>query len=308
MVTRTSYAPPRTSSRQNTKENRRRYDIALPTTGAEVRLPSVGVPQLSWRLLSFVLVLGFSYLFYYLWTSPQFTVTADRVTVDGISRVSKEELLAIADIEDKPVFMVDPASLEKSITENAQALEGIAIHVSPSGDVTFDVVERVPLIAWDQYLINKVWWVDQNGMRFPAIGSSSGLVYVRAEVPPPKPPASPAELIEQEQNLAAADAGLQAQTTDKDDGLLMEPELVQGIVAITPYLPEGAELVYDEQRGIGWQDPEHDWMVYFGKKLDQMPLRLRIYQAIVEFFNDKNRKPVMISVEYLHAPYYRTEP
>jgi hypothetical protein len=306
MVFRTNYAPPRTTSGRAAKENRRQYNIALPTTGAELRLPSVSVPRFSWRLLSFVLVAIFGYLFFYLWTSPMFTVNADRVIVNGINRVSKEELLAIANIEGKPVFLVDPSGLEETLKANAPALEDISIQVSTSGEVTFDVVERVPLIAWDQHLISKIWWVDQNGMRFPAIGSSEGLVYVKAEVPPPKPLA-----LQTAQNLADQaneDADPDKQAIAQDDGMLMEPELVKGIVAVQSYLPEGAELIFDQERGIGWKDPEYGWMVYFGEKLDQMPLRLKVYQAIVDFFSSKSRKPVLISVEYLHAPYYRINP
>ncbi len=288
------------------KEARRRIDVALPITGAEMRLPSGIIPRLNWRAASFVIMAVLGFAFYWLWTSPQFTITTDKVVINGLQRVEAEDLLAIADITDKPVFTLDPHALEETLTAEAPALESLKVSVGLNGDVIFDVVERVPVIAWNQQTIERIWWVDQNGLRFPAIGTSEGLVYVRADAPPPTPTTVDLQSVQ----TAEVSTEILETATGQETGAapLLEEGLVDSILFIAPYVPEGSELIYDQTHGLGWQDPVDNWQIFFGKELDQMNVRMRIYEQITSLFAEKKSKPVMISVEYIHAPYYRMEP
>ena len=305
MVTRsTTMGTPRSVSQMRSQpEARRRLDLVVGTAGTEIRLPAVGLPRLSWRVVSFVLLIGFIYVFYSMWTSPQYRVTDEKITVNGLHRVNREELIDISGILDKPIFLVNTDELEVFLEKEVPALEIAEVTVGMGGDMLINVVERVPVIVWNQQNIDQVWWVDMYGMRFKALGASDGLIHVAADVPPPTPPAEPLEA-----EADGTEAAAEATSSANDSGLLMSPELVQGIMEIPAYMPVGAELIYDSVHGIGWQDPDHGWVVYFGKQLSDMPLRLKIYQAIVNYLSDKNNQPVLISVEFLHAPYYRMEP
>jgi cell division protein FtsQ len=315
MVSRTGMvvSPPEELKRRGKKQlkTRRRYNVSIGSTGAELSFRSVPVPKVGWRVLSFITLVVMGFAFYWLWTSPQFKVSMDRVVVAGIERIDKETLLNKAGILNQPVFLVDPTDLKENLPVEIPALESVAVSVGMTGEVTFDAVERVPVLAWDQESISSVSWVDENGMIFPAIGSSQGLVYIKANAAPPAPSAP---VVEEEVSLQGtkgdAKASANAETEAQTDApvQLLEPVLVKGILNLSQGLPEGSQLVYDGQHGFGWQDPENGWMVYFGKDLDQPELRLRIYAAIVDMFTQKERKPVLISVEYLHAPYYRMEP
>ena len=71
---------------------------------------------------------------------------------------------------------------------------------------------------------------------------------------------------------------------------LLDPDLVPNLLILARSVPEGSQLVYDRDRGFGWEDPTYNWMVYFGKQLDQPDLRLKIYQAIAEMFEEKQRQ------------------
>ena len=122
-------------------------------------------------------------------------------------------------------------------------------------------------------------------------------------------------LLDQFGGLSAEQAALDAAEEEdaelvEDDGKeqLLAPDLVQNLLVLAASLPEGSTLVYDGTHGFGWEDPTFGWMVYFGKHLDQPELRLKIYQTVAATFLDKQRQPVLISVAYLHAPYYRMEP
>ena len=315
MVSRTGMvvSPPEELKRRGKKhlKTRRRYNVSIGSTGAELSFRSVPVPKVGWRVLSFIILVAMGFAFYWLWTSPQYKVTMDRVVVNGIERIDKETLLNKAGVLNQPVFLVDPTDLKENLPVEVPALESVDVSVGLSGEVVFDAVERVPVLAWDQESISSVSWVDENGMIFPAIGSSEGLVSIKANAAPPSPskPVTEEDASLQVANTEAKASG-DAETEAQADApvQLLEPVLVNGILNLSQGLPEGSQLVYDGQHGFGWQDPEYGWMVYFGKDLDQTDLRLKIYAAIVEMFNQKERKPVLISVEYLHAPYYRMEP
>jgi hypothetical protein len=254
-------------------------------------------------------MLGFA--LYWLWTSPPYTVTVDRVTVNGINRIDKETLLEKAGILNRPVFLVDPGSLMENLPTLVPALETVDVSVGLTGEVVIDAIERVPVIAWDQESISQVSWVDLNGMIFPAIGTSQGLAYIKANAAPPAPAAQVTEE-EPGMQMVANNTAVDAESGEplagqKSPEQLLEPELVEGILNLSQDLPAGSELIYDGEHGFGWQDPEFGWMVYFGKELDQTQLRMNIYSEIINIFTQKERKPVLISVEYLHAPYYRME-
>jgi len=310
----TMATPTTTQKRRGKKQikQRRRYDVAVGTTGAEISFPAVAVPRVGWRVVSFLLLALLGFAFYWLWTSPAYTVTMDRVEVNGLSRIEKSSLLEKAGILNEPVFLIDPGSLSTNLPTQVPALQSVDVSVGLQGDVVFEAVERVPVIAWDQQSIPQVSWVDEDGKIFPAIGSSQGLVYVKADDLPP----TPAKAVSEEQASLESETRTEADSAQAGDAeveqpadeQLLDPELVQGILSLAQALPVSTELVYDGEHGFGWKDPEYEWMVYFGKELDQTDLRIKIYSAIVDMFSQKERKPVLISVEYLHAPYYRMEP
>ncbi len=313
MVSRRGMVVPRemASRRKGKKKvNRRRYDVALGTTGAEIRLPAVAVPKVGWRVVSFLLLAVLGFAFYWLWTSPQFTVTEDRVTVDGLLRVERSSLLQKSGFLNQPVFTLDPEALEENLPESIPALESIKVSVSLSGAVAMEVSERVPVLTWDQQNIDQISWVDQEGKLYPAIGSSEGLIYVQANAAPPIPVEVKVQetLAKEAATQAAIEESAGEPMDQKTDDMLLTPDLIDGILALSKYLPAGTTLFYDGDHGFGWQDPETEGMVYFGKQLDQVALRYSIYQEIANMFENKDRKPVLVSVEYLHAPFYRLEP
>ena len=64
---------------------------------------------------------------------------------------------------------------------------------------------------------------------------------------------------------------------------------------------------FNGEKGFGWTDP-HGWQVYFGTSTDDIDMKLVEYAHIVDAILDKNLQPVLISMEFLHAPFYRLEP
>lgn len=271
---------------------RRKYNVSLDTEGAEVKLPAVPVVSIGWRVVSGLMTVGLLFALYWLWSSPMFTVT--EVTLNGISRVDKGDLLARANIIGQPVFAIDPVALQENLRDGVRALEDITITVDYPAEVIFTATERHPVLIWEQAGVTS-WWVDSNGVRFAPLGSSDDLVYVEAKAPPP-------EIFTQD-SIEGPGGDEAAGRTDSEQLLL--PEMVSGIMFLADYLPEGARMIFHERHGIGWEDPEMGWQVFFGKTLDKMPIRIALYQAISEELIARNRIPVMISIEQVAAPYYR---
>jgi hypothetical protein len=86
----------------------------------------------------------------------------------------------------------------------------------------------------------------------------------------------------------------------------MSPDLVSAILILRGFAPEGVPLVYDPDHGLGWRDPQ-GWRAYFGPDGSDMGQRLQVYQAIVSELKEKQISPALISVEHLHAPFYRMD-
>jgi hypothetical protein len=272
---------------------RRKYNLSLDSAGAEVKLPAVPVVSIGWRVLSGMMTVGLLFALYWLWTAPMFTVA--EVTLNGIARVDAGDLLARANVIGQPVFAIDPQELQGNLQESVRALEEITVMVNYPAEVIFEAVERLPVIVWEQAGVTS-WWVDINGVRFAPLGTSEDLIYVEAKAPPPQIFTPPQQ----------GTPGKDGATTEKPaNEQLLLPEMVSGIMFLAEYLPEGARLMYHEQYGIGWEDPEMGWQVFFGKVLDQMPVRIALYQAISTDLIERNRIPQLISIEQVQAPYYR---
>jgi cell division septal protein FtsQ len=260
--------------------SRRRYHVALPVAaGAEMRLPAMPQVRVGWRLLSFGISLALGWALYTLWTAPQFHVAA--VEVEGPSRLGAGEVNAVLDLTGASIFTVRPADLRAALAAAFPELTGIHVRAGFPAVVRVSAAERVPVIAWEHEGIRV--WVDGEGYAFLPRGEVDGLVPVVAHGLPP----------------------LQAGQEEQSQQLLT-PDLVRAILTLAPSAPEGAPLAYDPDHGLGWADPR-GWQVYFGPRPTDMGARLAVYQAIIKQLKALGVRPSLISVEYLHAPYYRED-
>jgi hypothetical protein len=290
------YAPP---PKQKVKKARRRVNVALRSKGqgAEVRLPAVPALSVGWRLMSGILAIAMAWGIYFCWSSPKFEV--QDVEVRGLQSVSQEEIFSKLQIYGASVFTLDPRGLKEMMLDKFSALEDVVVDVSYPADVVITVTEREPVIAWEQAGIAS-WWVDRTGLRFEPLGPSDGLVVVNALAAPPPLPVNIDEVGEQEEKEPA-----QEEPQVKE---LLTPEMVDAILFLAAHAPENSVMVYDGDHGLGWADQDKNWTVYFGKKLDNLPLRLSTYETILADLTKKKWAPVYISVEYVYAPYYRMKP
>jgi cell division protein FtsQ len=270
---------------------RHRYDFTLSMPGAEVRLPSMPVVRLSWRVASAALFLLMAASLYLLLSNPAFQV--DVLEVDGLQRVTLEDINSAYDISGEPIIKVDPEEVRQALQAEFPEFSSIEVNVFLPAKVKLEVLERTPVIVWVQN--GQEQWIDGEGIAFPPRGDAGELIRIDASGLPQSVPAekaSPAETVSGD--------------TAAQQDLFLQPELVATIQSLGAYVPEGVMILFSPEHGFGWEDP-NGWQVYFGKNLEDIDQKLRVFQALQENLLSQGIQPSLISVEYLHTPYYRTE-
>lgn len=277
MVSRGTMARPPKSARRR-KEARRRYNVALNAPGAELRLPAFPVFRVGWRIVSGLLAVGMMWAVFALWTTPIFTV--NWVEVQGLERLSDKEVNQVLKLAGQSVFTVDPQVVTDLLNNAFPELTDAHITVGLPAKVVISVGERQPILAWEHGGI--LSWVDENGIAFLPRGEAASLIPVRVMGNPP--------------NVGDA----------RSENQIISPDLINAIQFIAAVAPEGVTLLYHPDHGLGWEDPG-GWMVFFGPSPDKMDQRMSVYLTMVTELQKRGITPVLISVEYLHAPYYRLD-
>jgi cell division septal protein FtsQ len=293
---------------------RRRYDVALGVPGAEMRLPALPEIHLGWRLLSGLLVAAMLGAIYYLWTSPEFKVQG--MEVAGLQRLSQADVRAVLDIEEESIFTLQAAELQAELEEAFPEFSSVAVEVGLPAKVAVTVEERQPILVWKQE--GRTVLVDANGMAFPQRENAPAgpSLAVEAKSPPPQPAGAEIAVdrelsaLESVSSFAVSAFGPNSPISGNPQSPdlqapFMPVEMVSAIVSMSGQAPDYTSILYDGIHGLGWRD-RRGWEVYFGEVQD-MGMKLNVYQALLHHFKAEGIKPELVSVEHVHAPYYRME-
>jgi POTRA domain, FtsQ-type len=275
------YAAPKTTHRSKT---RRRYQAAFSMQGVPIHLPTITMPrfEVGWRLLSFFISLLLGTALYLAWTLPMFRVNVPQVT--GNQRIKTDEINAVLDATGQPIFTLLPSDLENRILSNYPELVSAKVSLSLQNIVSVNVTERQPVILWR---VNGAYtWIDETGVAFHPRGPEGAykLISVNALATPPHGP--------------PAEKGSYTPTP------YISEDMVKAIQMLAAKIPAGSNLIYDPHYGLGWSD-SRGWQAYFGSDSQDMDMRLRVYQALVDSLLQRGIYPVFINVQYPNAPYYR---
>jgi cell division protein FtsQ len=289
--------PSRPIRRSNAK---RRFDVALPIVGAEMRLPSLPRVRVGWRLLSLALTIFFGALLYQYWNSPGYKIQT--VEVEGLQRLSSAEVNAVLNLANQPIFAVDVAAAQASLEKTFPEFSDIQVAIALPNQVTVSLTERTPVMVWQQD--GRTLLVDQEGIAFPLRGESlpADLPVVQAQntSQTAMPLVLSPEAYTSLEAVQAAQAAQQAVASS-----LLSEKIVSAVVALAQNAPANTPLAFDNQRGLGWQD-ERGWKVFFGDAQD-IEMKLNVYNAMIAQLGAQEIQPSLISVEFVHAPYFRVE-
>ncbi len=261
---------------------RRRFNVALGLPHITLHNPTsqVARPFGTWRRVSLIIALLLGTALYLAWTLPYFHIPA--ATILGNNRLSREEINMVLGVTGQSVFLVQPEDVATRLRLNYPELASAQVNVYLPNHVYVTVTERQPVILWQQG--EGFTWIDASGVAFRPRGDASGLIPVIGLATPP-----------------VGNASL-------DDSLsppaYMQKELVDAILVLAPSVPAGSTLTFDPADGLGWTDAR-GWKAYFGLSAQDMPLKVRVYQSLVDSLISRNKTPEYINVAYPDAPYYR---
>ncbi len=274
---------------------KRKVAIPLNSPGVELQMPALPVVRPGWRILSFFLVIALGAALYLAMTRPELEVGTPRV--EGLKRLSPSDLDAVLELQGLPIFMVDPAKATKVLVSSFPELKDVSVSIILPATVKISAVERQPVLAWDYN--KQTLWMDAGGSIFPARGEPDGdVITVQADSLPPLLPV----LLPNTGTTTATQAPPELSLNQRQ----VDPKLLQGIQTLSKQMPAGTALVYSASEGIGWDDP-NGWRAYIGKTLDNLDLKMLLYNEIVKQLNKDGTRPILVSVADVNAPYYRLE-
>jgi hypothetical protein len=256
------------------------YDIAFSLGRTAVHAPTLTIPQLGSRWASGALTILLIFMLFTMWTSSTFSVKT--ATLHGAQRLSVEEVNSMIGLIGQPVFKAIPSQIESNLRTAFTDLSSVRVITGLPNRLSVNVVERVPVLAWTNNGVVK--WIDATGVAFPVRGDVPGLVAVNATSDP-----------------AQSSLNLSLPVYQQ---IYIDPAMVQALVTMAPYVPSGMTEAFDPLYGMGWQDPR-GWTVYFGQNTKDIPMKLLVYQAIVDTLTRQGIQPSLISVENLNAPFYK---
>jgi hypothetical protein len=279
--------------------------VAIPlSSGAELQMPALPMVQPGWRLLSFFLVCLLSFAIYTAVTSPAFVVHEPEIF--GIQRLTVNDIDVIAEIAGTPIFMVDPAGATENLKAAFPELSSVSVKIILPTAVVIDVVERIPVVAW--HYDQQTLWIDAEGAIFPARGQPlEPLIAISADIPPPLlPKALPVKSDKDGEEAESIENNLPDGALGSMVGRRVDPKMMEGIQVLSHSLPTDTILVYEKLHGMGWSDPA-GWNVFIGRNLDDLHIKMAVYERLVEKINQEDVLPSIVSVAQVHAPYYRWE-
>jgi len=270
---------PTASRRRRAQNTRRRFQVALPIPSDEVRTLSIPRPRFGSRAISFILVAILGTALYLAYNLPYFRVLQAQIT--GNDMLSPQEINSAMGIVNQPIFTLKPAELETRLRLNFPELVSAQVEVGLPNLVSVRLVERHPVIRWEQG--GGYTWIAEDGVAFRPRGDVPELIYVVAEGAPAL-------------NLRASDP--------LNPVPFISTEMVQALRGLGGHVPPGMVIIYNPSYGFGWNDPR-GWRVYFGTSADDVELKMRVYEAMVNSLTQRGIRPAMINVTYPTAPYYR---
>lgn len=294
---------PRDAGRKQ-KRGRRLFNVSLnPAQGAEMSLPALPHISLNWRVVSCALAILLGFALYRLWTSPSYRVDAAQVT--GLQRVTSNDVNTALGVTGKPVFTLDAGQLKSDLLAAFPEFYAADVQVEIPNSVLITVTERVPVLSWLQD--GKSYLVDKDGMTFPVRHESAtgALPVVEAAGAPPGVvlPDKPGPSLQEVTISKITGVPLPGVPASTQATPLLTTEMVQSILLISEQAPAGAKLIYDPLHGLGWKD-RRGWDVFLGDD-QEIAIKLSVYRSILDHLKGSENRPVVISVEYVHAPYYR---
>ena len=292
------------------ERNKSAFERPYPLSANEPLPKSAGkVPKkihISWRVLSGLLVMIFSACILVAWQSPDYEVST--VEIKGLERISQDEVSNSFEVMQKPIIFIKPNEITQKLNSAFPEFKDIQVTVSLPNIVTVKITERKPIIAWK--INDTSIWIDADGIVFPARGQTGEILTIESSSLPVF--SYPGGVVETEMLMDKYQLKRNYWKLPSFSMIwyayhrAIEPGFLNAVVRLNSQIPSEKVLIFDSHRGLGWNDPR-GWKIFVGFDLDRINEKWLAYQQIVSEIIKQGIQPTLVSVEYLHAPYYRTD-
>ena len=253
---------------------------------AEVRLPALPAIRPGWKLLSGFLAA--ICLLTILFTSVSANFRVSKVAINGLKRLTPLEVESSLNLAQTSVVAVDTNAIARQLAQTYPELSNIKVRLSLPSTITISALERIPFISWSTK--DHVFWIDTNGTIFPERGTGTPPLSIQSEDLPPL------------STVDASSSGLQKSMVEEN----LDSGILHAILELSSRMPNQTNLIYSTQDGLGWVD-QHGWKVFLGMDFSDLSTKILEYQAIAAALEKQGIQAVMISVERVDAPFFRTE-
>lgn len=285
----------------NQQKVKRQFHFAVGNTGAEIRFPSIPQIQIGWRFLSFILFIACAVMIYFLLSAPLFTV--QQFEMKGLNRLTEADLNSVMDISGKSIVWMNASKTESELMAAFPELKEVEIGVVLPNHIKISAIERQPVLSFQ--LEDKNYWVDNEGFLIPARGEPGELLVIHASaMPPVVKTIDVIDPLTERSDVKAADENSFSIAQIQGYGDQIDPLVVDAAFKLSLEIPTGSKILYNSNHGLGWKS-EGGWDVFVGLTLDKIEYKLNAYDAMMNKLNEEGITPSMVSIEYLHAPYYR---
>ena len=262
--------------------------------------------RLSWRFFSSILVILFCAGILIAWQSADYQIGV--VEVNGLERLSQDDVKKSFEVMQKAIITIQPEEIAQKIRSVFPELKDINVSVSLPNKVIINLTERKPIIAWK---VNETTiWIDADGIVFPARGQTGELLTIESYSLPVFSYSSgknDTEILMDKYQPKRSYWKLPPYSMIwYEYHHLIDPALFDAIIRLNTQIPSEKVLLFDQHRGLGWNDP-HGWKIFVGFNLEQINEKWLTYEKIVNELTSQGIRPTLVSVEYLHAPYYRLD-
>jgi len=262
--------------------------------------------HIGWRFFSALLTLAFSACLAAGWQSVNFQASA--FEIKGLERITSEEVMASFNLDQEPIFLVNPQEITQKISQAFPEFKTVKVNTAFPNKVSISLQERKPVLAWQS--TDGLFWVDEEGVIIPARGKYEGLLTIESTGLPifshpkldgePEPEMVKYQPIWEDWKMPKYSMAWFEYHRHIDVGLF------NAIMQLTSQIPAERTFLFDSHRGLGWNDSQ-GWKIFVGLDLEKINEKMLAYSSIVSELTRQGIHPTLVSVEYLHAPYYRLD-
>ncbi len=110
-------------------------------------------------------------LLYWFFTAPQFYVHG--AYIQGVHRLDKASVYWASGVDGKHILKINPGKTARQIESALPYVKQAKVHRSLPGDITIEITERIPEIAWNTH--SGIAWVDAEGVSLKPVGQSPAI-------------------------------------------------------------------------------------------------------------------------------------